>query len=178
MFVKRLGRRELIGSDSHLVTLDTVDLEAQVRDLEFVIAHSRRLPSVHPERLGPLGFNMGGMSCVVLAMRNPDVDAFVSLDAGILYHYPSELPGSSPHYDRSRLRCPQTHAMRSEAVATPGARGTLFETAVYRAIDNASHSVHARCHARPCPRMEATRTRGMPATIMPVPSMFSGWPQQ
>ena len=134
----------LIGTGSRLVNLDVVDLETQIRDLEVVIVRARELPGVSEERLGLLGFDMGGMACVTLAMRNPDVDAFVSLDAGILYGHPSDLPGASPHYDRERLRIPWLHATRSAAVVTPGAPGSLFDTAVHAErflilVDGAQH---------------------------------------
>jgi hypothetical protein len=100
----------LVGTHSLLVHLDVIDLETQVRDMEFVIGRIREESFVSPETLGLFGFDMGGMASVVLAMRNPDVDAFVSVDAGILYghlsHIPSGIPFTSPHFDPDLLRAP------------------------------------------------------------------------
>ncbi len=121
----------LIGTRSRLVHLDDVDLETAVRDLECVVARVRTMRTVDQQRLGLLGFDMGGMSGLILAMRNSDVDAFVSMDAGILYAHPSGIPASSPHYDPSSLRIPWMHLTRREAVPDPLAKGSLFETAVH-----------------------------------------------
>jgi dienelactone hydrolase len=101
----------LIGDHSPVVRVHIHDLEAQVRDLEFVIAQARRSSFVSPEKLGVLGFDQGGMVGLILAMRNRDVDAFASLDSGILHPHPSGLPRSSPHYDPFALRVPWLHAM-------------------------------------------------------------------
>jgi S-formylglutathione hydrolase FrmB len=56
------------------------------------------------------GFDMGGMAGLILAMRNADVDAFVS-HAGILYPHPSGIPVASPHYDTLTLRAPWLHSV-------------------------------------------------------------------
>ena len=56
-------------------------------------------------RLGVLGFEMGGMAGVILAMRHPDVDAFASLDSGIVYPHPSGLPQALPSYDALAYIC-------------------------------------------------------------------------
>ncbi len=106
----------LTGTHSPIVRLTRVDLETQVRDLEFVRARTLSLPGASDERLGVVGFDMGGMSGLVLTMRNNDVDAFVSLDAGILYGHPSGLPRASPHYDVDRLCVPWLHMTRTEAM--------------------------------------------------------------
>jgi dienelactone hydrolase len=121
----------LVGTQTALVKLDVEDLETQVRDLELVIARARQFPFVDPERLGVMGFDMGGMAGVVLTMRNRDVDAFVSLDSGIQYPHPSGLPRSSPHYDPLALRVPWLHAAR--AADQPPAVGaqSLFDEAVH-----------------------------------------------
>jgi len=127
----------LVGTQSPLVRLDLIDLETQVRDMEFVIARVRQESFVSQERLGLFGFDMGGMSAVVLAMRNPDVDAFASVDAGILFGHasaiPSGIPFSSPHFDPARLRSPWLHAtQRAFASPPPGEEGSsLFDHAVH-----------------------------------------------
>jgi hypothetical protein len=81
-----------------------------------------------------LGFDMGGMAGVLLAMRNRDVDAFASLDSGILYPHPSGLPQASPSYDAAALRVPWLHAASltapEERSHDPGVK-SLFDTAVH-----------------------------------------------
>ena len=122
----------LVGTHTALVRLDVEDLETQVRDLELVIARARQFSFVDPGRLGVMGFDQGGMAGVVLAMRNRDVDAFVSLDSGIQYPHPSGLPRSSPHYDPLALRVPWLHAA-SRADGPPRTDGaqSLFDEAVH-----------------------------------------------
>ena len=121
----------LVGPRSRLIDLDGEHLETQVRDLECVIAEARRRSDVDEEKLGVFGFDMGGMSALILAMRRPDVDAMATLDAGILYPHPSGIPASSPHYDPARFRIPWLHATRASAVSDPDASGSLFESAVH-----------------------------------------------
>jgi dienelactone hydrolase len=122
-----------VGTNSPFVRVDAQDLETQVRDLEFVVAQARRLPFVSSERLGVFGFDMGGMAGLILAMRNSDVDAFASMDAGILHPHPSGLPRSSPHYDPFALRMPWLHGMGNLDPNQPvdSAATTLFDEAVY-----------------------------------------------
>jgi len=120
----------LVGTNSPLVRVDKQDLETQVRNLEFVIGRARQLPFVSPDKLGVLGFDMGGMAGVILAMRNRDVDAFAALDTGILYEHPSGLPRSAPDYDALALRIPWFYG--SEVFPPSEFRGeSLFDTAVH-----------------------------------------------
>jgi hypothetical protein len=122
----------LTGTNSPLIKLDTQDLDNQVRDLELAIAHARELPFVSDDALGVLGFDMGGMLGVLLAMRNPDVDAFASLDSGILFEHESGLPRISPGYDPAALRIPWMHATPPRALRPPSdAAKSLFDTAVH-----------------------------------------------
>jgi dienelactone hydrolase len=122
-----------VGTNSPFVRVDAEDLETQIRDLEFVVAQARRLAFVSPERLGVFGFDMGGMSGLILAMRNPDVDAFASMDSGILHPHPSGLPRSSSHYDPFALRIPWLHGMGDLDPNQPADSDatTLFDEAVY-----------------------------------------------
>lgn len=120
----------LVGTNSPVVRIDAQDLETQVRDIEFAIARARQLPFVSGDRLGVLGFDMGGMAGVVLAMRNPDVDAFGSMDSGIIYPHPSGLPQASAGYDPAALRVPWLHAAALAGPHDPGVK-SLFDTAVH-----------------------------------------------
>jgi len=123
----------LAGTHVTIIKLDGQDLETQVRDLEFVIARARQFPFVDAERLGVLGFDMGGMVGLVLTMRNRDVDAFVSLDSGIQVPHPSGLPRSSMHYDALALRVPWLHIAhpRNDQLPRSAEATPLFEEAVF-----------------------------------------------
>lgn len=122
----------LVGTHVPIARLTVPDLETQIRDLEFVIARARQFSFVDPERLGVMGFDQGGMAGVVLAMRNRDVDAFVSLDSGIQYPHPSGLPRSSPHYDPQALQAAWLHAaVQRNEQAPEGNATSLFDEAVH-----------------------------------------------
>ena len=122
----------LVGTHTPLVKLDVEDVESQVRDLEFVIARARVFPHVSPDTLGVMGFDMGGMVGLILAMRNADVDAFASVPAGILFPHPSGLPAAMPDYDPLALRIPWLHAAPAGRRPPPGVQtASLFEAAVH-----------------------------------------------
>jgi hypothetical protein len=121
----------LVGTHTPIVKLDVEDLETQVRDLEFVIARARAFPPVGPDKLGVMGFDMGGMAGLILAMRNAGVDAFASLSSGILFPHPSGLPASSSDYDPLKLRIPWLHVERRRNAPPNVQAPSLFETAVH-----------------------------------------------
>jgi hypothetical protein len=108
----------LIGTHYRLVNLNVEDLETEIRDLEFVLSFARTLPYVDPEILGVIGYDLGGMAGLVLSMRNPDVDAFLSMDAGILSPHFSGLPGNHPQYSEKRFSVPWMHITQERFVQT------------------------------------------------------------
>ncbi len=120
----------LVGTNSPIVNHDAQGLQTEVRDLEFVIAQARRLSFVSPDKLGVFGFDLGASVGLILAMRNADVDAFVSVSSGILY--PSAT-ATSPHYDPLALRVPWLHSQAAWwATQPPDSQAeSLFETAVH-----------------------------------------------
>ena len=65
-----------------MVRVNEQDLETQVRDLQFAVARARQLPFVSQDKLAVMGLDMGGMAALLLAMRNPDVGAFVGSACG------------------------------------------------------------------------------------------------
>ncbi len=123
----------LVGTNSPIVNVDAQGLETEVRDLEFVIAQARRLSFVSPDKLGVFGFDQGKHTGVILAMRNADVDAFVSTGGSILYPPASGSPRASPDYDPLALRVPWLHSMAATRVTQPpdSQDESLFETAVH-----------------------------------------------
>lgn len=123
----------LVGTNSPLVRIDIQGLETQARDLEFAIAKARGFSFVSQDKLGVFGFDMGGMAGLILTMRNPDVDAFVSVSSGILYRHPSGVPMDSPHYDPLALRVPWLHSMPTAWTTQEqdSESESLFDTAVY-----------------------------------------------
>jgi tetratricopeptide (TPR) repeat protein len=108
----------LMGTRYRLVNLNVEDLETQVRDMETALGVARKQEFVHPDRLGVIGYDLGGMAGLILSMRNPDVDAFLSLDAGILYGHYSQLPNSHPSYREDRFRIPWMHITQARFVRT------------------------------------------------------------
>jgi dienelactone hydrolase len=105
-----IATTKLAGTHSPFVKLDAVDLEANVRDLEFVASRARSLENTDKERLAVVGFDMGGLAGLILTMRNTEVDAYASLDSGILAAHNLRLVKAMPDYDPLRLRVPLFHA--------------------------------------------------------------------
>jgi dienelactone hydrolase len=123
----------LVGTNSPIVKLDVEDLETQVRDLEFVIAQARQFSFVSQDKLGVFGFDMGGMAGVILTMRNPDVDAFVSVSSGILGPHSSGVLVESPNYDPLALHTPWLHSVPFAWLprGSDSLAGSLFEKAIH-----------------------------------------------
>lgn len=116
----------LAGAHSPFVKLDAVDLEAAVRDLEFVIGRARQFSNADREKLAVIGFDMGGLAASLLAMRNADIDAVVSLDSGIVAEHNLRLVKQMPDYDPVRLRVPLLHF--SHPLSEIEARGIREDT--------------------------------------------------
>lgn len=99
----------LLGTQSRLVNLTVEDLETATRDLEYVVSAARRRIGASGQPLGVIGYDLGGMSGLVLSMRNPEVAALLSLDAGIVSPHRSGLPGAHPQYREERFVVPWMH---------------------------------------------------------------------
>lgn len=108
----------LLGTRYRLVNINVEDVETEVRDMEFVLAAVRTLPFADPGKLGVIGYDLGGMAGLIMSMRNPDVDAFLSLDSGILDMHHSGLPNSHPQYREERFRIPWMHMTQARFIRT------------------------------------------------------------
>lgn len=131
----------LLGTRYRLVNINVEDVETEVRDMEFVLATVRAFPFAGLARLGVIGYDLGGMAGLIMSMRNPDVDAFLSLDSGILDMHRSGLPNSHPQYREERFRIPWMHMTQARFIRPETARSTtpsLFERKAF----GASYLVH------------------------------------
>ena len=75
-----------VGPFEHKTTIDGVGLEAGARDIEFLIAQSQAFPEADLSKLGVMGWSWGGLSAMLVQLRNPNVDAVLSLDGSIATH--------------------------------------------------------------------------------------------
>jgi hypothetical protein len=84
-------------------------IETQARDLEYTVTMMREYPSVDIHRIGTVGFSFGSCSALILAMRNIDLDAVVSLDGSIGFKDRIALVKESPFYTPDNVRIPLLH---------------------------------------------------------------------
>jgi len=106
----------LLGTRYRLVNRSVEDLETEVRDMESVIAALRSRPNWQIKQLGVIGFDLGGMAGLVLAMRHPEVEAFLSLDCAILFPLLPGLPDSHPSYREDRFTIPWMHMTQARFI--------------------------------------------------------------
>jgi hypothetical protein len=93
---------------THEAELDVAvtGIETIAADLQFVINQVRTLPPVDREKLALIGLGIGASGCLALQMRNAEVDAYVSLEGGILSEFEDRLLKRTPYYDLAAVRVP------------------------------------------------------------------------
>jgi tetratricopeptide (TPR) repeat protein len=107
----------LLGVQSRLSGVEVLDVEAHLRDMEFVMGLARGLPFVDEARLGVAGFDLGGISALLLAMRNPDVKALATLDCAVQFDNEFlRVPHESPDFNPDRLRTAWIHIVNERYV--------------------------------------------------------------
>lgn len=83
------------------------DIEAQARDIEFLIAEVAKFPGANLNQIATLGFSFGGLSNVLTQMRNDQINAIVSLDGSIKYQF--ETLKQSPFFNLEEMDVPFIH---------------------------------------------------------------------
>ena len=83
------------------------DMEAQARDLEFLVKESLKNKSVDQNAIATMGFSSGGLSNVLAQIRNKKIRANVSLDGSIKYQYATLQ--KSPLYAANKITVPFIH---------------------------------------------------------------------
>ena len=103
-----------VGPHSPSMSIDAKGLDAQMRDLEFVLHFMRAYPGVTCDNVGTMGFSWGGFSNVLVSLRNSDIDAVVSLDGAIGSARFKELAATFAYHDPLELRVPFMYLSSSQ----------------------------------------------------------------
>lgn len=98
-----------MGWTSREMTPTSVCIETQARDLEYIIEFMHEYPNVDVHRTGVVGFSLGSCPALILAMRNIDIDAMVSLDGSIGFNDRLALVQESPFYNPKNVCIPLMH---------------------------------------------------------------------
>ncbi len=124
---------------------DAFAVDAQIRDMEFVIQETHDYPELDCERIGLLAWSLGGVAQALLQMKNPDVDAVVSLDAATGYAYGEKLLESSLFFEPRRSTAAFLHATDSRESAQVEKSFRYYDEVVrgpsfFLTIDGATHA--------------------------------------
>lgn len=109
---------------------NAVDLETQVRDLEFAAAKVRGLPFVQ-SRWAVVGHSFGGIVALVGQGRNPDLAAVVGLDASYGSSSLEQQLTGSPFFRPERMRIPLLDLRRAEPPASRALLDSLIHSDRY-----------------------------------------------
>ncbi|WP_367391547.1 alpha/beta hydrolase [Lewinella sp. LCG006] len=83
------------------------DAEAQARDIEYAIGYASSLENVNPDHKYLVGFSFGGLSDILVAMRNKRIKGIISLDGTVKYKW--EAIKNSTWCELQRLKVPFIH---------------------------------------------------------------------
>ncbi len=91
------------GPTSRAMVGGWVGLDTQRQDLEWLLGRLLERPEVDRDRLAVAGFSFGGAAALMLACRNPEVDAVVSLDGSDGFADVVPLIRRWPHFAPQRF---------------------------------------------------------------------------
>lgn len=119
------------GMTSTRLETDLRGVEAQTRDMEFLLGELRELPNVDASRPGLVGRSWGGLTATVLALRNHDIAVVVSLDGTIITQWAyDEMTRLYPYFEGRRLRAAFVSLFAATSAATDFSE-TFVEEALY-----------------------------------------------
>lgn len=100
----------------YLLVDEPLSFETQIRDLEFALSESLKLPYVDGSKIGAFGMSFGTIYSLLLAGRNSNIKALAGLDGTVMgglepyaYKY-----WQSPFYDSSNIKMPVLQLFRSD----------------------------------------------------------------
>ncbi len=119
-----------VGAQSREMTQDAAGLQAQVRDVEFLIGFMHSFPHADVGRMGVAGFSWGGLSDVVAALDDARVEAVISLDGSIRAKRGLEVARYSPSFAPDNLRVPFLLMLSGQPAGVEAVRDLSFYDAL------------------------------------------------
>jgi dienelactone hydrolase len=75
-----------LGAQGRGMTNDLAGIDAQARDISFVIGYAQTLPNADMSEIAVAGFSWGGIANLFAAARDLRIDALVCLDGSLRYY--------------------------------------------------------------------------------------------
>lgn len=87
-----------MGERSRAMTLNVAGIEAQARDISFLVGYAGSLESADPTQIAVMGFSWGGLSNVAAAARDPRIGALIALDGSLRFSpgFVAQIEGVHP----------------------------------------------------------------------------------
>lgn len=100
------------GTDNRFFQNVEKGLETQARDIEFLIKEVTAVSNADLDQIATMGFSFGGLSNVLVQMRNDKIKAIVSLDGAIKYQYATLK--KSPFFNIEKVVVPFIHMSQKD----------------------------------------------------------------
>src|SRR5215467_13264415 len=75
-----------MGTSTRDMTDDLDGIDAQARDISFLITYAKTLPDADVSEVAAVSWSWGGLSSLFAAARDPRIDALVSMDGSMRYY--------------------------------------------------------------------------------------------
>ncbi len=75
-----------LGATTRSMTSDLAGINAQARDVSFLVGYALSLPNVEPTEVAVAGFSWGGIANLFAAARDRRISALVALDGSMRYY--------------------------------------------------------------------------------------------
>jgi hypothetical protein len=92
-----------MGVSTRDMTDDLDGINAQARDISFLITYARSLPDTDLSQVAVVSWSWGGISSLVASARDPRIDALVSMDGSMRYYPGLVKRASNVHPERMAI---------------------------------------------------------------------------
>ncbi len=91
-----------LGAQDRPMTNDLAGINAQARDISFLVGYAQKLPNVDPSQVAVAGFSWGGISNLFAAAHDSRITALVAMDGSMRY-YPGLVKDGDVHPERMTI---------------------------------------------------------------------------
>ena len=91
-----------IGVSTREMTDDLDGINAQARDISFLVSYAKSLPNTDPSEIAVVSWSWGGISSLFAVARDSRINALVAMDGSMRY-YPGLVKAGDIHPDRTTI---------------------------------------------------------------------------